>query len=83
MSALIRILTTEEANHPHGGCGWWSSEESVCGAVPLFRLATPHGEADYCRDHIDYMIAALPSEWISQWEYRAPVTAIHDDDIPF
>lgn len=52
--------------------------------TPVLRLATPHGEQDFCRDHIDYMIAALPPDWIEQFQYRPPVEIEGDgDDIPF
>lgn len=86
MSGLIRVLTQEESRHPNGGCAfyWRGSEwEEGCDAVALLRLATPHGEQDFCRDHIDYMIAALPPEWIEGFAYRQPPTEDASDDIPF
>ena len=80
---LIRVLTHDEAHHPHNGCAWWAQAEGNCDAVPLLRLATPHGHLDYCRDHIDYALASLPEGWIASWCYREPVPVGDTDDIPF
>ncbi len=79
--ALIRLLTHEEATGRWAACGWSSPE--ACDVMPCFRLATPHGHMDFCRDHIDYAIASLPSEWLDGWAYREPLTVEAGDDIPF
>lgn len=84
MSGLIRVLTSDETNARYACCGWWSKDEPNCVRIPLFRLATPYGEMDFCRDHIDYMIAALPREWLDGFAHREPLTIeAGDDDIPF
>jgi hypothetical protein len=83
MSGLIRVLTSDEANQRYACCGWYSEAEPNCVRVPLFRLATPHGETDFCREHIDYMVAALPREWLDGFAYREPLTLEANDDIPF
>jgi hypothetical protein len=78
-SALIRLLTHDEANDKWACCGW-----ADCNAMPCFRLATPHGHIDYCRDHIDCAIASLPAEWLDGWAYREPLAVTTEgDDIPF
>jgi len=73
----------DETNAEFVRCGWWSKAEGSCEALPCFRLATPHGHQDFCRDHIDAMIAALPSEWIAGWAWREPIVVGESDDIPF
>ena len=82
-SALIRLLTHDEANGQWACCGWWDRADGSCESMPCFRLATPHGHIDYCRDHIDYAVASLPSEWVEGWAWREPVAAEEGDDIPF
>lgn len=87
MSALIRMLTPAEQQTKYVDCCWtwhWHSDPHACVRLPVFRLATPHGEMDFCPEHIDYMLAALPPEWIAGWAYREPVTIGSErDDIPF
>ena len=81
--ALIRVLTFEEANGQWATCCWSDKAAGACEAMPCFRLATPHGHQDFCRDHIDPMIALLPPEWIDGWAWREPTTTEESDDIPF
>jgi len=86
MSELIRALTRDEQCSKYVDCCWtWHTDPSNCVRLPAFRLATPHGEMDFCPEHIGYMIAALPSEWVEGFAYREPlvVTGGEDDDIPF
>ena len=81
-SALIRVLTLDETRTAYAMCHWWTRAEEGCDATPCFRLATPVGHLDYCRDHIDHAIASLPPEWIEGWAYREPVGK-ETDDVPF
>jgi hypothetical protein len=86
VSELIRVLTDEEADHKYGGCCWtWrNADPTSCVRRPEFRLATPHGHMDFCREHIDYALASLPPEWIEGWAYREPEPVTEtSDDIPF
>ena len=84
MSELLRMLTPEEQQTKYVDCCWTWRDQPNCVRLPFFRLATPHGEMDFCPEHIGYMIAALPSEWIEGWAYREPVLIEGDaDDIPF
>lgn len=85
MSGLIRVLTHEEAHHKYNDCCWATprSDLSSCVRIPMFRLATPHGEMDFCREHIDYAVASLPTEWVEGFAYREPVLMETNDDIPF
>lgn len=81
--ALIRVLTFNEARSTWSCCGWWDRADGGCEAVPVFRLATPHGHQDFCRDHVDYMLASLPPEWVGSWGYREPLAMEEQDDLPF
>lgn len=85
MSSLIRTLSREEQSHRYVDCCWtWASDPTNCVRLPVFRLATPHGEMDFCVEHIDNAIAELPPEWIEGWAYREPVAIGEEsDDIPF
>lgn len=83
MSDLIRSLTPDEATHKYVQCCWYSKDCENCVRLPMFRLATPHGHQDFCDDHIDYMIASLPADWLAGFEYREPVLIDSGDDIPF
>lgn len=84
MSGLLRNLTREEANTRGIDCCWTWRDKPNCVRLPYFRLATPHGELDYCPEHIDYAIASLPPEWIEGFAYREPVVVEGaSDDIPF
>ena len=83
MNGLIRVLTGDEAHAPWTSCCWTYRQDS-CDATPVMRLATPHGEQDFCRDHIDHAIASLPPDWIEFFAYREPVSVGETgDDIPF
>ena len=84
MSELIRVLTAEEADRKYVDCCWTWVNQPNCVRRPMYRLATPHGHMDFCPEHIDYMIAELPSEWIGSWAYREPLAwEEQTDDIPF
>lgn len=83
MSELIRTLTDEEADRKYVDCCWTWRDQPNCVRKPLFRLATPHGEMDFCREHVGYMVAALPREWLEGFAYREPMVVEGNDDIPF
>lgn len=81
-SELVRVLTPEEQNHRYVDCCWTWVGQPNCVRLPLYRIATPHGNMDFCPEHIDNAIASLPPEWISGWAYREPVR-VEADDVPF
>lgn len=84
MSGLIRALTLEESRNRENVCCWSWRGENPCDAVPLMRLATPIGQMDYCRDHIDHAIADIPPDWLAGFAFREPVAVEGtSDDIPF
>ena len=83
VSGLLRTLASDEALREYIGCCWTWRDESACCKTPVFRLATPHGQLDYCAEHIDYAIVSLPPEWLEGFAYREPVTVEAGDDIPF
>ena len=82
-SPLIRLMTPREQDHRYNDCCWTWVGQPNCVRLPFFRLATPHGEMDFCPDHIDQAIASLPPEWIGSWAFREPVAMEEQDDIPF
>lgn len=82
-SALIRLLADDEATDPMMACFAYTEGRGECGETPCFRVATPHGHFDSCGDHVDGLLASLPSEWLDGWQERDPLAAEESDDIPF
>lgn len=83
-SALIRALADEEAGSEFAVCFFYAEGRGECGETPCFRVATPHGHFDACGEHVDGLIASLPSEWIEGWRERDPFVVVGEgDDIPF
>lgn len=81
---LLRSLSQIEKHGRHSDCCWTWRDEPACDRLPTFRLATPHGQIDFCPEHIGYAIAGLPPEWLEAWAYREPlVFEAGDDDVPF
>lgn len=85
MSELIRTLNEDEQGRKYVDCCSIWGDETSCVRLPTFRLATPHGEMDFCPDHIGYAIASLPPEWLDGFAYRERVLVAgsESDDIPF
>lgn len=82
-SALIRALDDEEAHGEYAGCFFYAEGRGECGETPCFRVATPHGHFDTCADHVDGLVALLPSEWLESWRERDPLAVEETDDVPF
>lgn len=81
---LLRLLEPAEADQKYVDCCWTWVNEPNCVRRPMFRLATPIGHMNFCPEHISYMLAELPAEWVSGWAFREPVEAEGgSDDVPF
>lgn len=83
MGELIQILTPEQQGQKYVDCCWTWVNEPNCVRLPRYRIATPHGQLDFCDEHIDAMLASLPDEWLRQFEHREAVVIGGSDDIPF
>lgn len=83
MGDLIRTLTKAEQERKYVDCCWTWRDQPNCVRLPVYRVATPHGHMDFCDEHVDYILAALPPGWLEGFAYREPVVLPDDGDIPF